>query len=637
MPQQTENFAERWNVIANPGAEHTEQAFTDFIRGCGRGRKVLNCAVPLARAHALTDFQMPAGLTAGDCITTSVTGNFPDSLRDWKYQPKFCSEPQLPQLAPLPPEAATLQDLPWFESPSQSTGLGINARHVRYHHSLWQELKPKVLQGVHTTLVLALPQIGFALAPHIQLEKVFLFLGSLARGLGPAQLFPARYLYPDAHLGGLANMPAPIFADILPTTGGFAYPCVDCEPDPWRVLARFGNGDRYYGYPFRAATDSMQDFTLHDHEDRAMLLPSGQRVVARRSETCAYATLDPALQQELGLDREGFEDATCLLRGAVTHDGLPFSLPAPLQPLVFAIVLTHWRMELDRPGDLSSYAVFTQHAAIRGFNYFQRVEPYYSNFMRLIQNISADPNFRAYPLSNHLTHSWLGGNLRLSDHLSQSECDLGPELMRSYYYQQLDWQAGVVNLMNHAGLPGQERPGRDDLSHRPGDRESPGDGWPRLPPNAPVAAVRFASVSKTDQARCRSGRAIIPRSSNSTRSSKRKGCPGSERSVLGRLVEHGLRQSNPHLLARGQHPTLHIPKLFQIELADQSIDALRQTLDPVKQAEDTEILPHGQIPRERGIEGSEIRAPHRLGAVCRKSHPVDTDAVHSASAILSSL
>src|SRR5208283_966275 len=129
------------------------------------------------------------------------------------YQPKFCSEPQLPQLAPLPPEAATLQDLPWFESPSQSTGLGINARHVRYHHGLWQELKPKVLQGVHTTLVLALPQIGFALAPHIQLEKVFLFLGSLARGLGPVQLFPARYLYPDAHLGGLANMPAPIFAD----------------------------------------------------------------------------------------------------------------------------------------------------------------------------------------------------------------------------------------------------------------------------------------------------------------------------------------------------------------------------------------------------------------------------------------
>jgi len=46
MPQQTENFAERWNVIANPGAEHTEQAFTDFIRGCGRERKVLTARSP---------------------------------------------------------------------------------------------------------------------------------------------------------------------------------------------------------------------------------------------------------------------------------------------------------------------------------------------------------------------------------------------------------------------------------------------------------------------------------------------------------------------------------------------------------------------------------------------------------------
>ena len=501
MPQQTENFAERWNVIANPGAEHTEQAFTDFIRGGGRGRKVLNCAVPLARAQALTDFQMPAGLTAGDCITTSVTGNFPDSLRDWKYQPKFCAERQLPQLAPLPPDAATLQGLPWFDSPSQSTGLGINARHVRYHHSLWQELKPKVLQGVQTTLVLALPQIGFALAPHIQLEKVFLFLGSLARGLGPAQLFPARYLYPDASLGGLANLPAPIFADILPTTGGFAYPCVDCEPDPWRVLARFGNGDRYYGYPFRAATDSMQDFTLHDHEDRAMLLPSGQRVAARHSETCAYATLDPALQQELGLDREGFEDATCLLRGAVTHDGLPFNLPAPMQPLVFAIVLTHWRMELDRPGDLSSYAVFTQHAAIRGFNYFQRVEPYYSNFMRLIQNISADPNFCALPALQP-PDALLAGRKPASVQPPQPVgvgSRPGADAVLLLPATGLAGRSGQPH--EPRGLPGQERPGRDDLSHRPGDRESPGDGWPRLSPNAPVAAVRFASVSQTDQAR----------------------------------------------------------------------------------------------------------------------------------------
>jgi hypothetical protein len=137
-----------------------------------------------------------------------------------------------------------------------------------------------VLQGVHTTLVLALPQIGFALAPHIQLEKVFLFLGSMARGLGTVQLFPARYLYPDAPLGGLANMPAPIFADLLAHHGRVAYPCVDCEPDPWRVLARFGNGDRYCGYPFRAAGDSMQDFTLHDQKDSDRLfLPLPMRLI----------------------------------------------------------------------------------------------------------------------------------------------------------------------------------------------------------------------------------------------------------------------------------------------------------------------------------------------------------------------
>ena len=61
MPQQTENFAERWNVIANPGAEHTEQAFTDFIRGCGQGRKVLNCAVPLARARPSPISRCPLG------------------------------------------------------------------------------------------------------------------------------------------------------------------------------------------------------------------------------------------------------------------------------------------------------------------------------------------------------------------------------------------------------------------------------------------------------------------------------------------------------------------------------------------------------------------------------------------------
>lgn len=182
-------------------------------------------------------------------------------------------------------------------------------------------MNPKTLQGVNTTLVLALPQIAFALTPHIQLEKTFLFLAALARGLCPIQLFPARYLYSDADLGTLGDAPAPCFADVLPVTGGFAYPVVR-----------------------------------------------------------------------------------------------------------------------------------TQHAAIRGYNYYQRVAPYYDNFLRLIGDISHDPNFCTYPLSTHLTQSMLGGNLQISNQLSASERDLNPNLMRAYYHQQLDWQMGVVNLMNHVGF-----------------------------------------------------------------------------------------------------------------------------------------------------------------------------------------
>ena len=321
---------ERWNTITLPGDEHTENAFSKYLQVFGKQRQVLNCAIPLARAKTLTDFQLPEGVDIPACIEASVTGHFPNALRDWKYQPIIKAETQLPQMTQLPAEHASLIKAPWLQSPSQATWLGINARHLRYHHQLWQDLKPKVLQGVNTTLILGLPQIGFALAPHIQLEHVFLFLGSLARGLCPVQLFPARYIYPDAHLGELADVPAPVFADLLPLTGGFSYPTVDCEPDPWRVLARFGNGDRFYGYPFRQAKDSVEDFTLQGHENGAMLLPNGQRVTARQSRSYVYATLDAKLKEELMMDRDEFENATCLLRGAVTHDGLPFQLPVEL-------------------------------------------------------------------------------------------------------------------------------------------------------------------------------------------------------------------------------------------------------------------------------------------------------------------
>ena len=439
----------QWEAISLPGHEHTSKAFSEYLQVFGRQHNVLNCAIPLARAKSLTDFKLPAGVDIQACIEASVTGNFPQALRDWKHTPKIRSQPQLPQLTTIPQEHASLIKVPWFQSPSQAAWLGINARHLRYHYQLWQDMRPKVLQGVHTTLIMGTPQIGFALAPHIQMEKMFLFLGSLGRGLCPVQLFPARYIYPEAQLGEFADTPAPIFADILPLMGGFAYPVVDCEPDPWRALARFGNGDRFYGYPFRKAADSVEDFTLKGYANGAMLLPNGQRVTARMSESYVYATLDEKLKDDLLLDREGFEDATCLVRSTVTHDGLPFQLPVELQPLVFGIVLTHWLMELDRPGDLTSYALKTEHAAIRGFNYFQRAEPYYTSFMRLVQELSKDPAFRTYPLCSHLTNSWLGGNLRLSNQQSQSEHDLTPELMRAYYHQQLDWQAGVLNLMNH--------------------------------------------------------------------------------------------------------------------------------------------------------------------------------------------
>jgi hypothetical protein len=450
--EQNRQLSERWEALSLPGDSHTSTAFSSYLQVFSKQRNVLNCAIPLPRAKALTDFELPDGVTLQDCMTASVTGSFPASLKGWKYEPKIRSLPQLPYMKALPPEYSSLIRTPWFQSPSQATWLGINARHLRYHYQLWQELKPKVLQGAHTTLILGLPQMGYCLTPHIQLENTFLFLASLGRGLCPAQLFPARYIYPDANLGEFADTPAPIFADILPLTGGSAYPVVDCEPDPWRTLARFGNGDRFYGYPFRQAKDSVEDFTLQDYANGVMLLPNGKKVTARASESYVYATLDPKLKDDLMMARQEFESANCLLRAAVTHDGLPFQLPVELQPLVYGIILTHWRMELDKPGDLNSYRLQTAHAAIRGFNYFQKVEPCYTNFMRLIEELAKNPDFQVYPLSTHLTNSWLGGNLRLSNQQSQSEMELGPELMRSYYQQQLDWQAGVVNLMNHVSF-----------------------------------------------------------------------------------------------------------------------------------------------------------------------------------------
>jgi hypothetical protein len=93
--------------------------------------------------------------------------------------------------------------------------------------------------------------------------------------------------------------------------------------------------------------------------------------------------------------------------------------------------------------------VHTHHAAIRGFNFFQKIEPFYSNFMQLPRKIAEAPTFKCYPLASHLNHSWLGGNLCVSNQASPSEQGVGPDLLRNYDLQQLDWMAGVVNLWNH--------------------------------------------------------------------------------------------------------------------------------------------------------------------------------------------
>jgi hypothetical protein len=445
-------MSERWDAVREPNSELTPQTFAEFTRRRTGRRTVLNCAIPLARANQLTDFAFPTGITLHDCLVASGTGRFPQALGVWKYESNLQPATQLPRMTALPPEFATLKNSPWFDSPSQATGIGINARHLRYHHDLWHELKPKTLRGLGTTLVFVSPQIGFSLEPHIKLDKAFCYVAALARAYGPAQLFPANYLYPDAQLGLLRGAPAPIFADLLPGTGGVSYPVMDCTPDPDGVIARFEVSDKYYGYPFSQMETSQADATLMGVVPGEMLLPNGRRVAARISESYVYATLDQKLKSDLKRDRDEFAASHCLSRGVVTHDGLPFQLPVEMQSMVFAVILTHWEMELDKPGELENYTLKTRHAAIRGFNYYQKVEPCYSNFMRLIHDVAKDPEFCTYPLATHLTHPWLGGNLCKSNQLSESEERLGPGVMQAYYLQQLDWICGVFNLWNHVNF-----------------------------------------------------------------------------------------------------------------------------------------------------------------------------------------
>lgn len=439
----------RWEAVAEPAWECNQAVFADFHRRNGYRRSVLNCAIPLARAKGLTDFTMPAGWDADKSLIASVGfgAKLPAGLENWSYTPKIQAVRQLSQLKALPKEHSTLMRSPWFQSPSQALGLGINARHLRYHYNLWQDLKPKTLRGVFTTLVYVTPQLGFSLTPHIKLDRVFRYFGALSRYAGPAQLFPAAYLYPDAKLQGMEKMPAAMFADILPNLGS-SFPVMDETPNVWDIVVRLNGPDCYYGYPFARVSNPVEDVTLSNAIMGSMTLPNGKLVQARSSESFAYATLDPKLKDALKLDRDAFHAAYCLDRGVVTHDGLPYMLPVEMQSSVFAVILTAWELEMDQPGDLTSYTLKTQHAAIRGYNFYQQIEPYYSNFMRLINELAKDPSFETYPLASHLTYPWLGGNLRLPTQQSEPEKVQGVNFLRNYNLQQLDWSMGVFNLWN---------------------------------------------------------------------------------------------------------------------------------------------------------------------------------------------
>ena len=206
---------------------------------------------------------MPEGCDLDKCLITMGRGHFPSELQNWRYRPRIA-----PRLNSLLCRLCRGSTPPWPTLPGSSRlpGLwfGVNARHLRYHYDLWQEIRPKVLRGVHTTIVFATPQIGFSLSPHINLTDLFLYFGALARAYAPVQLFPAAYLYPDANLGRLAGAPAPIFADMLPVTGGNAFPVIEWTPDPWGVLAHYDVTDRYYGYPFRRTHESQVDTTFRD-------------------------------------------------------------------------------------------------------------------------------------------------------------------------------------------------------------------------------------------------------------------------------------------------------------------------------------------------------------------------------------
>jgi len=130
-----------------------------------------------------------------------------------------------------------------------------------------------------------MPQIGTHSRAH-PVDKSFLYLGSLAAGWARPS-FSRAYLF-RCQSGGLADAARAIFADLLPATCGYAWPCVDWS----RSVAgatHYERSDRYYVIPFSAHRSGR--YGAQKCEAGALLLPTVTKFCARQSESLAYARM----------------------------------------------------------------------------------------------------------------------------------------------------------------------------------------------------------------------------------------------------------------------------------------------------------------------------------------------------------
>jgi len=86
-------MADRWEAVAEPAWECNQAVFRDFFQRHGHRRNVLNCAIPSARAKALTDFTMPEGWNLDKSLIASVGfgAPLPPGLENWSCTPKIAA------------------------------------------------------------------------------------------------------------------------------------------------------------------------------------------------------------------------------------------------------------------------------------------------------------------------------------------------------------------------------------------------------------------------------------------------------------------------------------------------------------------------------------------------------------------